>query len=114
MTPRHPMQPIVNVDGVTRFKANKIVQFLFTNSQFVNDDTLAAMNFASEDREQFAQLLGCRVSGYVELPYVSLRSSHEAQIAEDKLSPANPYAHELSLVDETDVSCAPIAEQVKT
>jgi hypothetical protein len=96
------MQPIENVDGVTRFKSNKIVEILldrFGGDLNVFDDA------PQEDREQLAQLVGMSVSDYVELPYVSERSSHEAQLAEDELNPSNPYAWELSWVDETEASC---------
>jgi hypothetical protein len=98
------MQPIVNVDGVALFQWNKIVQHLFNVGPYTIKD-IARMDFPNEDREQFAQLLGMSISDYVELPFVSERSSHEAQLAEDELNPSNPYAHELSWVDETNASC---------
>jgi hypothetical protein len=106
MSPRHPMQPIENVDGVARFKPNKIVQYLLESGPYQFDE-IGYLDFSDEDREQFAQLLGISVADYVELPYVSERSSHEAQLAEDELNPSNPYAWELSWVDETNASCEP-------
>lgn len=104
MSPRHPMQPIVNVGGVARFKSNKIVEYLLDNGH-ADMNLLAVLNFSDEDRAQFAQLIGYSVSGFCELPYVSEMLSHEAQLAEDELNPSNPYAHELSWVDETNASC---------
>ena len=110
MSARHSMQPIVNVDGAARFKPNKLVQAVFDFAQapveFFDDSS-------DEDREQLAQLLGFSVEHYVAEPYVSLRSSHEAQLAEDELNPSSPYAHEFSWVDETNASCVQNAEQVK-
>lgn len=93
-TVTHPIQPIENVSGFARFKPNKIVQFILDNSQFINMNVLAAMNFTDEDRAQFAQLIGYDVRGFCDLPYVSEELSHRAQLAEDDLNPSNPYAHE--------------------
>lgn len=108
MTTRHPMQPIEIADGVARFRPNSVVQRLLESSPYSLDE-LEYLHFSDEDREQFAQLLGIPVADYVELPFVSERSSHEAQLAEDELNPSNPYAHELSWVDETNASCDPSA-----
>lgn len=66
----HPLQPLVDDAGTTRFKANEIVRYLLDNGR---DDmnTLAALPFSQEDREQFAQLIGYSLGGFGELPYVS-------------------------------------------
>ena len=68
---KHPIQPIVtDENGIFRFKSNKIVQFLLDNGGFDMND-LAMMDFADNDREQFAQLIGYSVSGFGSLSYVS-------------------------------------------
>jgi hypothetical protein len=68
---KHPIQPLVTApDGVVRFKANKIVQFLLDAGPF-DLNKLACMNFADEDREQLAQLIGYSLCGLAELSYVS-------------------------------------------
>lgn len=69
---KHPMQPVV-WDGrrVIRFKANKIVNYLleWASSRGCNLNDLARMDFAKDDRTQFAQLIGYSVSGAGDLPY---------------------------------------------
>lgn len=74
---RHPMQQIYrdNQDTI-RFRANKIVQYLFNTSRpEINMNSLAELaakgRFSAEDQEQFAQLIGYSVSGFAELPYVN-------------------------------------------
>ncbi len=70
---RHPIQPIVtDAQGVRRFKANAIVQSLLEFSRVFGFDmnTIARRDFATEDRQQFAQLIGYSLSGYGELSYV--------------------------------------------
>lgn len=68
---RHPVQPLVFDDKKTvRFKRNKIVEFLLDAGPF-DMNTLAAMEFSVEDREQFAQLIGYSLSGFGDLSYVS-------------------------------------------
>lgn len=68
--PPHPMQPVVMDGDVVRFRRNAIVCALLDAGP-LNMNTLAAMDFPREDREQFAQLIGYSVSGYSELSYVS-------------------------------------------
>jgi hypothetical protein len=81
----HPMQSIVIAkDGVVRFKANKIVQFLLDTSAS-DMNALALMEFPREDREQFAQLIGYSVSGFGELSYVSNRTRDRADAIAAKL-----------------------------
>ena len=67
---KHPMQPVITVGGVKRFKANAIVRFLLDAGPF-DMNQLALMKFSREDREQFAQLIGYSVTGFGELQYVS-------------------------------------------
>ena len=67
----HPVQPLViDPDGVVRFKKNRIVEFLLERGGF-NMNDLAVMPFSQEDREQFVQLIGYSLDGFVELPYVT-------------------------------------------
>lgn len=69
--PRHPLQPFVLDDqGIRRFKANAIVQFLLEHGGYDLND-LARRSFSNEDREQFAQLIGYSRCGFEDLPYVS-------------------------------------------
>jgi len=68
---RHPIQPLeTDTQGVLRFKGNAIVRHLL-DSGVCDMNSLAAMPFSQEDREQFAQLIGYSLSGFAELPYVS-------------------------------------------
>ncbi len=78
----HPMQPVIRDDGVSRFKPNLVVAFLYDAAKrelggFVE------VNFHDDDRAQFAQLIGYRVDAFCDLSFVSEELSHEAQIEED-------------------------------
>lgn len=67
----HPIQPVVLDDcNIARFKENKIVRFLLDAGPF-DLNQIALMNFAREDHEQLAQLIGYSVSGFGELSYAS-------------------------------------------
>jgi hypothetical protein len=79
--PTVPMQPIVVVGGVTRFKANAIVSHLLQTHPTCDMNKLASMDFTDEDRMQFAQLIGYSVGGYAELSYVSDESYEAAEKA---------------------------------
>ena len=63
---RHPMQPIVFVRGVARFKPNKIVRFLLDHGGY-NLCQIESMGFSKEDYEQFIQLIGWSVCCFGEL-----------------------------------------------
>lgn len=67
---RNPIQPILEVDGRPRFKANAIVEKLLDAAPIDMND-IAAMDFSREDREQFAQLIGYSLGGFSELGYVT-------------------------------------------
>ncbi len=67
---KHPVQPVVDVNGVHRFKENKIVRALL-NTGTLGMNELAVLEFSREDREQFAQLIGYSISGASELGYMS-------------------------------------------
>lgn len=69
--PSHPMQPVVlDVEGDTRFKANKLVVWLWLamkrRDPKLCEDLLETL-FPDEDRGQFYQLIGYTTSGYAEL-----------------------------------------------
>ncbi len=83
---KHPMQPIyLDAGGVARFKSNAIVRFLLDSGN-ADMNKLALMNFSSEDRIQFAQLIGYSVSGFGELHYVPLRLARKADGLADSAS----------------------------
>ena len=68
---KHPIQPLENDNhGVLRFKANAIVAHLLDHGG-IDMNALACMDFSTEDREQFAQLIGYSLRGFGELSYVS-------------------------------------------
>ena len=73
MGPKNPIQPLVDVNGVLRFKENAIVRHLldwaYERGHGLNE--LAGMNFTQDDQEQFAQLIGYSLSGFGELSYVT-------------------------------------------
>ncbi len=88
----HPVQPVVFVGEVARFRENKIVSFLLDNGralQIVDMNTLAHLKFKREDRVQFAQLIGYSVSGFGDLSYVQ-NSDYDSPASEvDRLIEAN-------------------------
>lgn len=75
--PTHPVQPLVEVDGVVRFKENAIVRTLLDAGP-LDMNRIAAMAFSQEDHEQFAQLIGYSLSGFAELSYVRDRTYDRA------------------------------------
>ncbi len=77
--PRHPIQPLeVGEDGVLRFKANKVVQYLLDHGG-IDMNQIAMLDFPREDREQFAQLIGYSHSGAGDLQYFSDETWSAAQ-----------------------------------
>lgn len=77
---RHPNQPLIaDEDGAPRFKQNAIVRYLLDNGGHDLED-LRKIPFSTEDRVQFAQLIGYSLCGWSELPYVS----GEAYVAVEK------------------------------
>jgi hypothetical protein len=85
------MQPLVKVDKVIRFKANKIVRALldFASARGMSLNEIAGMEFSQDDRCQLAQLIGYSISGYHELSYVS---NARAKAASDEAKKIDPNA----------------------
>jgi hypothetical protein len=100
--PLNPMQPLVDVNGVTRFKKNGLVDALYEHGvkTGLGLNELHCMKFSDEDRMQFAQLIGCSLSGYGDLSYVSDASYDAAQQA--AAQPAAPEGWKLVPVELTD------------
>lgn len=84
----HPMQQIIDVNGVIRFRQNKIVRHLLdaaTKAGIADLNKLEIMDFSREDRMQLAQLIGYSVSGYGDLGYPSKESVAEADAKADEI-----------------------------
>ena len=75
----HPVQPVEIIDGIGRFKANKIVRWLLDTHPHADMNMIAVTPFSQEDRDQFAQLIGYSVGGYSELGYHDPCKAVEAQ-----------------------------------
>ncbi|WP_250481788.1 hypothetical protein [Caballeronia sp. NCTM5] len=52
-----------------RFKRNRLVEYLLDNGG-IDMNKLATFKFSAEDRQQFAQLIGYSIDGYMDLSYV--------------------------------------------
>ena len=74
---KHPMQPIVWVRDVIRFKKNAAVDYLLEQGT-VDLNRIACMKFTTEDREQFNQLIGYSVSGYGDLSFIRRKTVRAA------------------------------------
>ena len=84
---RHPLQPLaLDAHGTMRFKGNAIVRHLLDHGG-VDLNKLACMDFTQDDREQFAQLIGRSLGGFLELSYVSDATAHRASVAAERVSP---------------------------
>jgi hypothetical protein len=79
-----PMQPIVLVDGIVRFKRNAVVDWLLCNG-YIDLNKIPTWNLPVEDVEQFWQLLGYSVSGYGELSFIREETIAEADKKADAL-----------------------------
>lgn len=68
----HPIQEIVMVDGVERFRQNAIVRTLLDHGSRTGLDLnqISVMKFDDEDRRQLAQLIGGSLQYYVDSPFV--------------------------------------------
>lgn len=76
---KNPLQPIYyDGVGILRFKSNAIVRFLLDKGPY-NMNDLARNEFSDDDREQFAQLIGYSVGGFLDLSYVSDETSQQVE-----------------------------------
>ena len=77
----NPMQPIEWVNGVIRFKSNKIIEWLWESGK-IDLNQIAIMTahgkFSEDDQMQLAQLIGYSVSGFGDLSYASKESIQRA------------------------------------
>lgn len=72
---RHPIQPVeADLHGTLRFKRNAIVGKLLElcSARGFGLNEIALERFDQDDLVQFAQLLGCSVSGFGDLGYVDV------------------------------------------
>ena len=76
--PPHPIQPLVMVNGVKRFRCNEVVAYLLEHGG-LDMNHLAAQQFKTEDYQQFCQLIGYSLSGYGELSWVD-DAAYEAAV----------------------------------
>lgn len=83
--PMHPMQPIVLVDGIARFKSNPIVRFLLAAGPFDMNQIACLEGVTEDDHQQFAQLIGYSVDGYADLSYSNRRVVGKADRRTTKL-----------------------------
>lgn len=72
-----PIQPVDVIDGVKRFRPNKIVQHLLDAGPFDLNE-LSTLDFSEADWSQFAQLIGYSVEGYGDLSYAEDRVYNSA------------------------------------
>ena len=83
------MQPVLLVEGVVRFRENKIVRHLLDHSQSkgygLNQLAIIRELFSADDWEQFYQLIGYSVSGYGDLSMVRPKSVAKADEEASKL-----------------------------
>lgn len=72
----HPIQPVVVVDGVTRFQSNPLIKYLLSNGGIHQDDLCILYQtedgYTKDDYQQLMQLIGYSVCGY--------RDLHEADL----------------------------------
>jgi hypothetical protein len=79
MNNNHPIQPFITAEhGVTRFKENKIVNFLLDNGGY-DLNRLCTMGFPEEDWEQLMMLIGYSFSGFGDLSRVSNKTYARAR-----------------------------------
>ena len=89
-----PMQPVIkDDDGILRFRENAIVRYLLDlarKHEITDLNSIAALDFSQEDREQFTQLIGYAITGYHELAYVSDESAARASDLAQAVDPKGP------------------------
>ena len=76
------MRPLVDVNGVIRFKQNAVIRWLFEQGH-LNLNRIPVDELPLEDVEEFWQMLGYSVSGYGELSFIRPETVAEAdEVAE--------------------------------
>lgn len=90
MPTKHPMQPIVLVSRIARFKKNPIVEYLLDRGGIdMNDIAIAIANgrlkATKDDQAHFAQLIGYSVSGWGDLSYVGKKDIAAADAIVDAM-----------------------------
>jgi hypothetical protein len=85
------MQPIIaTYEGIARFRANKIVQWVLRQGKrgrkFDLNDIIVE-DFPIEDVEQFWQMLGYSLSGYGELSFIREETIAHADAEAERLGP---------------------------
>lgn len=77
-----PFQPLESVNGIKRFRVNKIVEDLldFSSLHGFGLNEIATKDYSRADRVQLAQLIGYSLSGFGELPYVTDGDFAAAQV----------------------------------
>jgi hypothetical protein len=89
---RHPIQPMVMVDGTLRYKENKIIRALldYSSERGFGMNEIAARQFDNDDRVQLVQLIGYSHDGASSLSYFpdevweASQTMHEAGLSEDQ------------------------------
>lgn len=72
-----PLQPVIlDKNGVIRFKANTIIEYLYDRG-YLDLNLIACLQFSQEDKEQFAQLLGYSLSGFLDLSFISKKTARK-------------------------------------
>ncbi|MBN8489618.1 MAG: hypothetical protein J0M20_18045 [Burkholderiales bacterium] len=97
---KNPIQPLEEVQGVLRFKANAIVRHLLDTHPTCDMNKLACIGFSDDDRQQFAQLIGYSLSGYSDL---------RSYVSDEAYSAA---AHMADGMDERDARIAALEQKI--
>lgn len=90
---RNPLQPVSLIEGVMRFKKNKIVDDLldFASSKglSLNDIALRCQkgDYSQDDYEQLMQLIGYSICGFHEISFVSDETALEASKLAKEINP---------------------------
>ncbi len=79
---KHPLQPVVLVEGVARFKKNLLVRYLLDQGPY-DLNHLARLEGISDG--QFAQLIGYSVDGDADLSYADPEGVAAADLQVAKL-----------------------------
>ncbi len=85
MKKNHPVQEVINHNGVHRFRKNAIVEWLLDTHPNIDMNAIACENFTKADRTQFAQLIGYSVSGAGDLSYFDRNVLRTADCRSERL-----------------------------